>query len=50
MVPSARRRYPRSEDRSRDLNRLKQKIDIYHSANVRVQPGGIFFEYAAKLN
>lgn len=32
------------------LNRLKQKIDIYHSANVRVQPGGIFFEYAAKLN
>ena len=32
------------------LKKLKQKIDIYHKANVKVQPGGIFFEYAVKLN
>ncbi len=32
------------------LDRLKKKIDIYHKANVKVQPGGIYFEYAASLN
>lgn len=32
------------------LKMLKEKIDIYHAANVKVQPGGIFFEYAVKLN
>ena len=32
------------------LSRLKRKVDLYHSANVKVQPGGIFFEYAARLN
>lgn len=32
------------------LKDLRRKIDIYHSANVKVQPGGIFYEYAAKLN
>ena len=29
---------------------LKEKIKIYHDADVKVQPGGIFFEYAAALN
>ncbi len=29
---------------------LKEKIDLYHQAQVKVQPGGIFFEYAASLN
>ena len=32
------------------LKKLRQKIDVYHEAKVKVQPGGIFFEYAAKLN
>lgn len=32
------------------LDKLKQKIALYHAANVKVQPGGIYFEYAAKLN
>ena len=32
------------------LEMLKKKIDIYHQAEVKVQPGGIFFEYAAALN
>ncbi len=32
------------------LKDLKEKIGIYHNANVKVQPGGIYFEYAAKLN
>ncbi|MDE2789999.1 MAG: phosphosulfolactate synthase [Paracoccaceae bacterium] len=31
------------------LDLLKRKVEIYHNANVKVQPGGIFFEYAAKL-
>ena len=29
---------------------LKKKIEMYHQAEVKVQPGGIFFEYAAALN
>ena len=29
---------------------LKKKIDMYHQAEVKVQPGGIFFEYAASIN
>ena len=32
------------------LKMLKKKIDLYHQAKVKVQPGGIFFEYAASLN
>ena len=32
------------------LKMLKKKIDLYHQAQVKVQPGGIFFEYAASLN
>ena len=27
--------------------KLQKKIDIYHKHNVKVQPGGIYFEYAA---
>ena len=29
---------------------LKKKIDMYHQSEVKVQPGGIFFEYAASIN
>ena len=32
------------------LAKLREKIAIYHNANVKVQPGGIYFEYAAKLD
>ena len=32
------------------LDRLKEKIAIYHEADVKVQPGGIYFEYAASMN
>ena len=29
---------------------LQKKIDLYHDADVKVQPGGIFFEYAAAVD
>tara|TARA_B100000579_G_scaffold248200_1_gene203886 strand:+ start:48 stop:863 length:816 start_codon:yes stop_codon:yes gene_type:complete len=32
------------------LKMLKKKIDMYHQAEIKVQPGGIFFEYAASIN
>ena len=32
------------------LEKLKEKVAIYHSAEVKTQPGGIYFEYAAALN
>jgi len=31
------------------LDKLQEKIGIYKDANVRVQSGGIYFEYAARL-
>ena len=32
------------------LDKIREKVAIYHNAEVKVQPGGIYFEYAAAMN